>query len=1097
MVVAKLDNLFGRVWLICLVAVCFSVSVPAATTITFTLDEPCGTSAGVYRSDGTLVRTLWSNVRYNKAGTYSTNWDGNDDSGTAVTAGTYMVKVLENNVHYVWNGVIGNTSSAMWGPNVMVGDYFMEDLAISGTNAFFCSGYSEGVCAFSQFYTGDTTCLVNKWFWDIDRGYRAIENQPGNSDRDWRWAAADTNWIYFACRSTFNPNTGAGTGWPGCIVASKVSDQSLALFANGVVITNCGDAFPNGIYAGTQPGLSGLAVQANSNILAAAVWPDNKIYFFDKLSGASNYNVTVTSPGRMAFDLNGTLWAVSGSNSVVCITNVNGCPGIAKTISNFSQALAVAVCPTNADIVLVADGGANQQVVAIDTNGVSLWTYGLPGGYVSNGPAVQTNKFYFQFEAENLSGAFITFAPDGTFWVNDGGNERTMHFDLNRNYLGQIMYQPFSYTVSADKNNSSRIFNRFLEFSVDYTKPLSNGWTLVNNWKALVDTNHLSFDAGLYQVATFTNGRTYAMITDVALNNNRELCELATNGLRITGSYLPPPQGWTSFGPDGSLRYVNINTAQWYLAPLSGFDSSNNPTWGIANPIASATTNAADPYPRTGAAGRYTTCISTNNVLVSFDSTLNNGFHLGGIAVGTTNWLWKAAPPGDLDNHGTYEIDNGLTYAGSDVQAVGRNIVFGFHGEFFRHQAQAGQHMHYYDDGLFIGQFGESSLGHTHCVDGAIPAFAGNGFGPVLAVTTNGDYYIWENDESAHAPQRWQLVNVKDIREAAGSGVLNSTITVTNQSCPFPVAVRGLSGNQGGQLAWNAVAGASSYNVRYSLINGGPYQMIAGSTTGTTFDIGGLTNGLTYYFAVGAVLSGVEGVSSEQVQINPFDTSKNVMGAGSVNDDMNGALMNYVTAGNVASNLPSFIGMYRNVAMRDYQDITDYGMGNLSRTEIGGDGYVIYDFNGPGNTLTNLAAGWVISINGGLSDQGAADIYFSADGAASENYMLGAKSAGSIAIQPPDANYHYLTVISPPIYNAPREFVMTLTSTNGDSTGYSVNEVTGDVHTFQFLFRGSVTLQADGTGGSGATIQALFLDDLGQSMPGLMAPPTGLHLAPH
>ncbi|HUC84228.1 MAG TPA: hypothetical protein VL970_03470, partial [Candidatus Acidoferrales bacterium] len=39
------------------------------TTFTFTLDEPCKTSAGVYLPDGTLVRTLWSKVRFYAAGT--------------------------------------------------------------------------------------------------------------------------------------------------------------------------------------------------------------------------------------------------------------------------------------------------------------------------------------------------------------------------------------------------------------------------------------------------------------------------------------------------------------------------------------------------------------------------------------------------------------------------------------------------------------------------------------------------------------------------------------------------------------------------------------------------------------------------------------------------------------------------------------------------------------------------------------------------------------------------------------------------------------------------------------------------------------------
>ena len=133
---------------------------------------------------------------------------------------------------------------------------------------------------------------------------------------------------------------------------------------------------------------------------------------------------------------------------------------------------------------------ASQQVKAFDNNGNSLWVYGLAGGYPVNGAAVTTNKFWF-FDGEH-NGTFICFASDDTYWVGDGGNHRTMHFSLTGNYIEQIMYQPHSYTASVDQNNPGRVFNEFLEFQVDYNKPLSQAWTLVRNWEANVDSNHIS-----------------------------------------------------------------------------------------------------------------------------------------------------------------------------------------------------------------------------------------------------------------------------------------------------------------------------------------------------------------------------------------------------------------------------------------------------------------------------------------------------------------------------------------------------------------------------------------------------------------------------
>ena len=77
---------------------------------------------------------------------------------------------------------------------------------------------------------------------------------------------------------------------------------------------------------------------------------------------------------------------------------------------------------------------------------------------------------------------------------------------------------------------------------------------------------------------------------------------------------------------------------------------------------------------------------------------------------------------------------------------------------------------------------------------------------------------------------------------------------------------------------------------------------------------------------------------------------------------------------------------------------------------------------------------------------------------------------------------------------------MRLNSTNNTSAAFTVNEPYGYTHTFQFLFRGNVALWADSTGGSGATVQALFLDNapVNYALPGasspVMTPPTSLHI---
>jgi outer membrane biosynthesis protein TonB len=81
---------------------------PASTpgSFQFTLAQSATTSAGVFDSNGGLVRTLWSMVPY-PAGTFTQQWDGKDDFGNALVSPqtNYQARVLSHNVSYTWEGV--------------------------------------------------------------------------------------------------------------------------------------------------------------------------------------------------------------------------------------------------------------------------------------------------------------------------------------------------------------------------------------------------------------------------------------------------------------------------------------------------------------------------------------------------------------------------------------------------------------------------------------------------------------------------------------------------------------------------------------------------------------------------------------------------------------------------------------------------------------------------------------------------------------------------------------------------------------------------------------------------------------------------------
>jgi hypothetical protein len=66
-------------------------------------------------------------------------------------------------------------------------------------------------------------------------------------------------------------------------------------------------------------------------------------------------------------------------------------------------------------------------------------------------------------------------------------------------------------------------------------------------------------------------------------------------------------------------------------------------------------------------------------------------------------------------------------------------------------------------------------------------------------------------------------------------------------------------------LAWSASAGASSYNIKRSTTNGGPYLTLAAGVLTTNYTDAAITNGATYYYVVTASNPNGESSWSNQV----------------------------------------------------------------------------------------------------------------------------------------------------------------------------------------------------------------------------------------
>ena len=1075
-----------RAFWISLLFFCLPFLTGKAETLdfTFNLDERATTSAGVYRPDGTLVRTLWRKVEY-RPGTHTGTWDGKNDAQQPVPIDTYAVRLISHRANYVWEGGIGNTSTAPFGRTVHRGFGPVTDLTITGNDAFYITGYTEGDYDFRHFLTNDPQRVNDRWCWYWNAAEKKIENRSSTIySPEWNATDSDDEWVYFASPWSTDPVTRELRGGPGFVVAAKVSTRESASFEQGCIIEN-GPAgffpFANGIRVGQNPGLSGLAVQKDGDFLAVSVRPDHKIYLLHKRTGATLGEINLPSPGACGFTPNGDLWVLS-NNTLVKIVSPGTKPTFITVATDLSSPIDLATAK-DGSLVAVIDAGESQQVKAWNASGSPAWTLGVPGGYASNGPDVSNEKFLFR-DREGVVKGCITFAPDGSFWVGDSGNRRLLHYASNRDVIETVQFQNISYSVSVDATDPTRVFCDYLEFAVDYSKPLREGWTLVRNWAGGLPEAYFTFTSGLRQVTTLANGKTYALTANRD-RAEREFVELTTNGLRFTNIQLQTDSQGTDvfefFTPSGAMRratHFNFTAPPpagsrifFEEKPLIGYSAAGDPQWGDYQLLASAPANPEDPVRRCCGLGDPSVPITSSGIIVSFDPSKNNGWHLGGIRPGGTDWLWKASPSLltniPLDGLGSFGIGDGVNYPGNSALALGRHVFFGYHGEFWN-DTQAGQFMHFYDNGLFIGQFGESGWGHDP-FEIIVPGRAGNSAYPSI-VQVAGRVHLWVNDESQNGPQRWLIQGTETIREYAGTGQLGQKSPVVVSTVPglFPTGLSAQAGDRSTRLAWNPVPGAGSYRIYSTDRAEGIPRLLQETNGGNTVLIGNLTNGEKIWFSVSAMVDGSESVASDLVTSTPASPQLIVERAGEFEQPGREPGVYPVLAGNPALGEPAWQGL-------------NPLLGNLSRNNIGSAGYRLFSWdpttftdsvNLPGGDTLEAVSGWTVldylSLSYRLGTTTGSDRGLS---------VVSPNAPGILEITPGTGKVYYLTVVLPARFRDDRTHRVTLVAANDPSQSvfYEAMDRPGVQHIYQFRFRGPARLLVEAISGP-VSVNAVFLD---------------------
>ncbi len=728
-------------------------TMPAQNPFTFTLATDSRTSAGVFKADGTLVRTIWSAVNFT-AGEHTESWDGLLDNGNTAPVDNYQIKVLSGNVNYEWEGaLIGNTSTALTGSTKLRFYDPLSGMAVANNTIYWAAGYNEGWPA--NYKTSIT-----------DPNTKTFIGPMKQTNQVSAFVCTDAVNVYWAGYDPFDANHES------FVFATKVSDDTRVAFANGVPARmEWGSTYQNAIaYKNTAKAtaslISGIAVQKTGNYLFVSRKGQNEMQVLNKSTGALVRTITITAPAVTQIDNNDNLWLAHAAGVQKYIVNADGSITSAGVSIPITNAGAIAISPDNATVI-VADITTEQVKAYANNTGNVLWTLGTGESYITNA-TVKNDKFYWK-DVRGQYATFLCFLPDGTFYVGDPQNRRAQHFSTNRTFIDKIMYLSSYYNAFADPNNPTRIFADFLEFKIDYTKPLRTSWDLVKNWGANISSAYDWFEKMKYAV-TLSNGRTYARIRRV---NEYSIIELAEGGsARFTNVIIP------SFGmisKDGSLLTSSIASLGQSMTLrrliLNGFTNTNNPIWS-ATPQVIATTPAVtanDPVPWEGFRADPVTNL---NKIIYFDYAKaefghGEGFHLGAININDNKWLWRTAPAtfrtytGPFPEDGAFDIGNGVVYAGGLALTSDQNIFWSYHGEFWK-QSQTNKWNHVYDNGLMVGQFGELTSDYP-----GIEAFAG-GAGNVRSgsvVSVNGITYLYHNDEGVHgALHRWKISGINTIQ---------------------------------------------------------------------------------------------------------------------------------------------------------------------------------------------------------------------------------------------------------------------------------------------------------------------------------------------
>ena len=386
--------------------------------------------------------------------------------------------------------------------------------------------------------------------------------------------------------------------------------------------------------------------------------------------------------------------------------------------------------------------GSSVNKYTIESTGaltfVSATTYTkAPVAISVSSDVIEVDYGFNDFNNLALRG-FVTKGANGTWY----GAATQIVRKLNGVENGKIAYVPMLYNVCVDKNNPSRVFANWIEYSVNYT---DMSWSIVKDWSVHLSGKYAAINIGningighdFRDIAT-VNGKTLAIMTFYTADaRGLDVVELTSTGMRTIQSFGE----WATISMDLNGDVLELTPDNKFMKYVYNGTSYNAAT--LVETIPNADIHSGG------------NSIPTTTKTVVFNPGKDwSGRHLGEVKNG--KWLYKVSPSynypmgmyyptSDTFPTGYYPSDgagNREGYAGGRVYTCDGYVITNYVGEFWGANAGQVNKWNFYKDGLMFYQYGEIGFNNN---DGQ--KMAGNAYmGTVYKV--GNFYYIAHADES-------------------------------------------------------------------------------------------------------------------------------------------------------------------------------------------------------------------------------------------------------------------------------------------------------------------------------------------------------------